>query len=227
MSHLNYEKSLLLLPTPLPKRSLFSIQICHSSQQTTPEGCIWRKEMADTATHQRSSRQNHCEIPLHNHREIASQIEVNAKCFEYRSSWNTLLGAITRETYLSAVCFVLLFSLLWQNFWQKQLTGGMAYICSWFQLFPFVLSGKWLGHSGSKIHDNSWSHSVTKDQEAESTGRTLSRQNLQGTTFPLLTCFPHSGLIFVSSKLVMLVPLLFLPQGHCVFLLLFVSFLFF
>lgn len=107
MSHLNYEKSLLLLPTPLPKRSLFSIQICHSSQQTTPEGSICRKEMADTATHQRSSRQNHCEIPLHNHHEIASQIEVNTTCFKYRSSWNTLLGAITRETYLSAVCFVL------------------------------------------------------------------------------------------------------------------------
>lgn len=148
--------------------------------------------MAGTATHQRSSRQKPCETPLHNHHEIASQVEVNAKNFKYRSNWNTLLGAITIENYLLAVCFVL-FSWWGQNFWQKQLRGGMAYICSWFQVFPFAVWGRGLGHGGGKIGDNTWSHSVVKDQEAESTGRTQSRQNLQGATFPLLTCFPHPG----------------------------------
>lgn len=48
MSHLDYENSFLLLHMPLPPKSLFSIQICHSSQQTNPEGSIRRKEMAGT-----------------------------------------------------------------------------------------------------------------------------------------------------------------------------------
>lgn len=57
--------------------------------------------------------------------------------------------------------------------------GGMAYICAGIQVFPFVVWGRGLGHGGGKIHENSWSHNVVEDQEAESTGRTLSRQNLQ------------------------------------------------
>lgn len=106
MSHLDYKNSFLLLHMLLPPKSLFSIQICHSSQQTNPEGSIWRKEMAGTAAQQRSSRQNHCEIPLHNRHGIASQVEVSAKYFKYRSNRNTQWKLICQLYVL--LCFILI-----------------------------------------------------------------------------------------------------------------------
>lgn len=61
--------------------------------------------MAGTAAQQRSSRQNHCEIPLRNRHEIASQIEVSAKYFKY-SNWNTQWKLICQLYVL--LCFILI-----------------------------------------------------------------------------------------------------------------------
>lgn len=74
---------------PLPQEILLSLQIGHAPQQTIFEGSVCKKRNGrQSVSHQRGSRQNHHEIPLHSCHEIASNTEVNGKYIKYRSNWN-------------------------------------------------------------------------------------------------------------------------------------------
>lgn len=120
--------------------------------------------MAGTAAQQRSSRQNHCEIPLHNRHGIASQREVSAKYFKYRSNRNTQWKLICQLYVL--LCFILI---VVTNFLTEAAYGRTGLYLCLDSGISFCGVGEGLGQGGGKIRDNSWSHSVVKDQEAEST----------------------------------------------------------